>query len=114
MTSGELEAAESKAEVLGELCDLLKLDPASAASLHSSLYRQKLATILEKKYISDADDEDLQKMRRMLCLQKADVAAVHKELCGGLVRAAIEDAVSAGYEAFGFLDRANVKKAIKV
>ena len=114
VVSGDLEAAESKAEVLGELCDSLKFDPASASSLHSSLYRQKLSTVLEKMSITDADDEELQKMCRLLCLQKAEVSAVHKELCGGIVKAAIEDALSAGYEAFGADDRENVKKAIKV
>eukprot|EP00873_Tetraselmis_striata_P004915 jgi/Tetstr1/425179/TSEL_015640.t1 len=85
VASGELEAAESKAAVLQEMCNNLRFDPASAAQLHMSIYRQKL---------------------------KGEVDAIHKELCGAIVKRAVEDALSAGYEGFSPDDRANVKKAI--
>jgi len=112
VTSGELEAAPSKAEVLGELCDSLRFEPEAAGQLHMSLYRQKLSSLLEKRHLTDDDEEELVKMRRLLCLRKPDVDEAHKELCGSIVREAIEDALSAGYEAFSPDDSENVKKAV--
>lgn len=53
-------------------------------------------------------------MCRLLCLQKSEVAAARKELCGAIVRSAIEHALSAGYESFGPEDVEDVKKAVAV
>jgi hypothetical protein len=78
VSNGELEAAESKAAVLQGMCDSLRFEPAAAGALHLSLYRQKLDSLLEKKRLTDEDEEALSKMRRLLCLQKAEVEAVHK------------------------------------
>lgn len=35
----------------------------AAKGFHESLYRQKLAALLEKKKLSDGDDEELKKMQ---------------------------------------------------
>lgn len=51
-TSGRLDAAPSKAEVLGQLCDRLNFDDEAAAQLHKQLYREKLTSIVEKKNIT--------------------------------------------------------------
>lgn len=52
--SGRLDAAPSKAEVLGELCDRLNFDQDAAAQLHKQLYREKLASVVEDKKITGA------------------------------------------------------------
>ena len=52
VTSGRLDAAASKADVLGDLCTRLNFDPESASALHKQLYRQKLDTLLEKKHLT--------------------------------------------------------------
>lgn len=49
VTSGRLDAAESKAKVLQQLCEQLKFNPEAASALHKSLYRQKIDGILEAK-----------------------------------------------------------------
>ena len=41
-TSGRLDAAPSKAAVLGELCERLGYDAEAAAALHRQLYRERL------------------------------------------------------------------------
>ena len=51
-TSGRLDAAPSKAEVLGQLCDRLNFDDEAASQLHKQLYREKLTSVAEKKKIS--------------------------------------------------------------
>lgn len=52
MTSGRLDAAASKAEVLADLCDRLNFDPDAASALHRQLYRQKLDSLLEKQHLT--------------------------------------------------------------
>ena len=47
-TSGKLDEAPSKAEVLGELCDRLNFEDEAAAQLHKQLYREKLTSLVEK------------------------------------------------------------------
>lgn len=49
VTSGRLDAAESKAKVLQGLCEQLKFSPEAAGALHKSLYRQKIDSVLEEK-----------------------------------------------------------------
>jgi hypothetical protein len=51
-TNGKLEAAPSKAEVLGDLCDRLNFDGEAAAQLHKQLYREKLTSLVEKKKLT--------------------------------------------------------------
>jgi hypothetical protein len=54
-TSGRLDAAPSKAAVLGELCERLGFDAAAAAALHRQLYRERLEALLaEDKRIGGA------------------------------------------------------------
>ena len=52
VTSGRLDAASSKAQVLAELCERLNFDAEAAAALHRQLYRQKLDSLLEKKSLT--------------------------------------------------------------
>ena len=49
VSSGRLDKAPSKADVLAELCNRLNFDPDAASALHKQLYRQKLDSLLEKK-----------------------------------------------------------------
>ncbi|CAD7702465.1 unnamed protein product [Ostreobium quekettii] len=58
--SGRLDAAESKAAVLEQLCTRLMFKPESAALMHKSIYKQKVESILEQdNKISDEAAEEL-------------------------------------------------------
>lgn len=109
-TSGRLDAAPSKADVLSELVDKMRFDADAAKALHESLYRQKLATLLEKKRLTDEDDEELQRLQRLLCIQPEDRDAIHKEATSGLFRDAVVDALGAGIDAFSTEDRRRVQQ----
>lgn len=52
VSSGRLDKAPSKADVLAELCNRLNFDPDAASALHKQLYRQKLDSLLEKKSLT--------------------------------------------------------------
>lgn len=52
MSSGRLDNAPSKADVLADLCNKLNFDPDAASALHKQLYRQKLDSLLEKKRLT--------------------------------------------------------------
>ena len=52
MSSGKLDQAASKADVLAEMCNSLNFDPDAASALHKQLYRQKIDSLLEKKHLT--------------------------------------------------------------
>lgn len=112
-TSGRLESASSKAEILGELVDKIRWDADAAMELNHSLYRQKLSSLLEKKHLTDADSEELARLQRMLCVPTEDRDAIHKELCGALFRETVSSAMSVGIDGFGYDDRQAVAKAFE-
>lgn len=47
--------------------------PQAAAELHKQLYRQKLNQLVSKKKITEAEQQDLKRIRRILCIP-ADAA----------------------------------------
>eukprot|EP00891_Asterochloris_glomerata_P003309 jgi/Astpho2/3309/fgenesh1_pg.00054_%23_10_t len=113
VTSGRLDAAPSKAAVLQGLCDTVKLQPEVAQALHKSLYKQKLDSLLEDKKLSDEDAKELERLRKLLCLQQADIDELHGQTCGTLFKEVLADALAAGIDNFTSNDRANVKRAKK-
>lgn len=112
-TSGRLDEAPSKAEVLATLCERVRFDDEAAKELHRALYRQKLSSLLEKKKLTDEDDAELARLQRLLCIQSAERDEIHKELCGGIFKDTVNLALSAGIDSFGFEDRRNVKSAFE-
>jgi hypothetical protein len=111
-TSGRLDAAASKAEVLGELLEKVSWDADAAMELHQTLYKQKLTSLLdEKKSLSDNDVDELSRLQRLLCVPNDVRDAMHAELCGAIFRDAVSQALAAGVETFGFEDRKKVKAA---
>lgn len=110
--SGRLDAAASKAEVLGELLEKVSWDADAAMELHQTLYKQKLTSLLdEKKSLSDSDVDELSRLQRLLCVPNDVRDAMHAELCGAIFRDAVSQALAAGVETFGFEDRKMVKAA---
>jgi hypothetical protein len=113
VASGRLDAAPSKAEVLGDLLERVRFDPDEARNLHRSLYRQKLSSLLEKKALSEDDASELARLQRLLCVPNEERAAMDKELIGAVFKDAVNLALSRGSEAFGFEDELAVKKAFE-
>ncbi|KAL4522238.1 hypothetical protein Ndes2437B_g07974 [Nannochloris sp. 'desiccata'] len=113
VTSGRLDSAPSKAEVLGDLVDKVRWDGDAAMELHRTLYRQKLSTLLEKKTLTEEDDAELARLQRLLCVTMEDRNAMHKELCGSLFKEVVSAAMAGGIEGFNFEDRVNVKKGFE-
>ncbi|KAL6774241.1 hypothetical protein ACKKBG_A24285 [Auxenochlorella protothecoides x Auxenochlorella symbiontica] len=111
VTSGRLDAAPSPAAVLGDLVERVGFDPSAAAALHAGLYRQKLAALLEKRALSDADAGELDRLQRLLCVPAADRDALHAELAGGIYSQTLDKALAAGAEGFGLRERGAVRDA---
>lgn len=64
-----LDSAESKATVLQKLCDRVRFKPELAALMHKNIYKQKVDSILaEEKKISDERDEELGRLRKLMCI----------------------------------------------
>eukprot|EP00884_Botryococcus_braunii_P007802 jgi/Botrbrau1/17022/Bobra.49_2s0078.1 len=109
VVSGELDRAESKAEVLNDLCDNLQFDSEAAAELHGMLYRQKLETFLQKKRLSDEDAVELDKTRIRLCIPNSQVAQIHQDVCGRIYKMAVDEAMDVGFQRFQPQDRDRVR-----
>lgn len=112
VTSGTLDAASSKAELLGELVEKVQWDSEAALALHESLYRQKLASFLEKSSITDTEDAELARLQKLLCVPNDVRNAIHKELCGDIFGKAVSNALAAGIDRFSVDDRESIKKAM--
>lgn len=113
VTSGRLDAAPSKAAVLGELCERLSFDAADAAAMHVEIYKQKADALVAKGSLTDQDAADLDRLRVLLCVQRDDVAKVARETAGKKYAAAVAAALAAGVDAFSPQDEAAVAEARK-
>ena len=113
VTSGRLDAAPSKAAVLGELCERLSFDAADAAAMHVEIYKQKAEALVSKGSLTDQDAADLDRLRVLLCVQREDVARVSRETAGKQYAAAVASALAAGVDAFSPQDEAKVAAARK-
>ena len=61
-------------QVLGKLVEDSGFSPEAAADLHKQLYRQKLNQLVSKKKLTSGDQEELKRIRRILCIS-TDVAS---------------------------------------
>ena len=113
VTSGALDAAASKAEMLGELVEKVQWDSEAALALHETLYRQKLSSFLDKKSITEAEDAELARLQKLLCVPNDVRDAIHKELCGDIFSKAVSNALAAGVDRFSMDDRASIKNAME-
>jgi len=69
VTSGRLDAAESKATVLQRLCDRLQFRPELAAAMHKGIYLQKMESALQEHgKITDEDEKELQRIQTLMCI----------------------------------------------
>ncbi|CAL5358650.1 unnamed protein product [Camellia sinensis] len=84
VSSGDLEAAQSKAEFLQNLCEELHFDPQKAIRIHEEIYRQKLQQAVADGELSKEDVRSLERLQIMLCIPRETVEAVHEDICGSL------------------------------
>ncbi|KAL8129877.1 hypothetical protein V2J09_019032 [Rumex salicifolius] len=110
-SGGELEAADSKASFLQNLCDRLRFDPEKASGIHEEIYRQKLQQFVADGKLSDEDVAALLRVRVMLCIPQKTVEAAHAEICGRLFEKVVNDAISSGVDGYDADVKANVRKA---
>ncbi|KAK6938221.1 Protein TIC110, chloroplastic [Dillenia turbinata] len=111
VSTGDLEAADSKAAYLQNLCDELHFDPQKASQIHEEIYRQKLQQCVTDGLLSDADVSSLLKLRVMLCIPQQTVEAAHADICGSLFEKAVKDAIAAGVDGYDADIRESVRKA---
>ncbi|KAF8397149.1 hypothetical protein HHK36_016056 [Tetracentron sinense] len=111
VTSGDLEAADSKAAFLQNLCDELHFDPQKASEIHEEIYRQKLQQSVADGELSEESVAALLRLRVLLCVPQQIVEAVHADICGTLFEKVVKDAIAAGVDGYDPDVRASVRKA---
>ncbi|OVA12664.1 hypothetical protein BVC80_9017g17 [Macleaya cordata] len=111
VSSGDLEAADSKAAFLQNLCDELHFDPQKASEIHEEIYRQKLQQSVADGELNEKDVAALLRLRVMLCVPQKTVEAAHADICGSLFEKVVKDAIASGVDGYDPDVRASVKKA---
>ncbi|XP_009595771.1 protein TIC110, chloroplastic isoform X1 [Nicotiana tomentosiformis] len=111
VTSGDLEAAESKAAYLQMLCEELSFDPQKALQIHEEIYRQKLQQLVADGELSDEDMKALERLQVMLCVPKQTVEAAHADICGSLFEKVVKEAIAAGVDGYDAEIKKSVRKA---
>lgn len=109
VSSGDLEAAPSKAEFLQKLCDELRFDPQKAIEIHEEIYRQKLQQVVANGELSDVDVKSLERLQVLLCVSRETVESVHADICGRLFEKVVKDAIASGVDGYD----ADVKEAVR-
>ncbi|XP_048324004.2 protein TIC110, chloroplastic [Ziziphus jujuba] len=108
-TGGDLEAADSKAAFLQNLCDELHFDPQKASEIHEEIYRQKLQQCIADGELNEEDVSALLRLRVMLCIPQNTVEAAHSDICGSLFEKVVKDAIASGVDGYD----ADVKKSVR-
>lgn len=109
VTGGALEAAESKAAFLQNLCEELHFDTEKAIEIHEQIYRQNLQQSVKDGELSDAEVKSLERLQVMLCIPKQTVEKIHEEICGTLFEKVVKEAIAAGVDGYD----ADVKQAVR-
>ncbi|KIY96976.1 hypothetical protein MNEG_10986 [Monoraphidium neglectum] len=91
VTSRRIDEAESPAKVLADLVTRSGFSPETAAELHKSLYRQKLNQVVAKKKLTDQDEEDLSRIRRVLCIPQDAADEAVRATAGRVLEEALSD-----------------------
>lgn len=111
VTSGELEAAGSKAAYLQNLCEELNFEPQKALEIHEEIYRKKLQQLVTDGELGDEDVKALERLQVMLCVPKQTVEAAHADICGSLFEKLVKEAIASGVDGYDAEIRKSVRKA---
>uniref|UniRef100_A0A5B7AS11 Protein TIC110 n=1 Tax=Davidia involucrata TaxID=16924 RepID=A0A5B7AS11_DAVIN len=109
VSGGDLEAADSKAAFLQNLCDELHFDTQKAIGIHEEIYRQKLQQAVTDGELSEEDVKALERLQIMFCIPKQTVEAAHSDICGRLFEKVVKDAIASGVDGYD----AEVKKSVR-
>ncbi|KAK1320600.1 hypothetical protein QJS10_CPA03g00992 [Acorus calamus] len=111
VSSGELQAADSKAAYLQKLCEDLQFDPEKASGIHKDIYRQRLQKAVEDGVLDDDDNAALLRLRVLLCIPQQTVEDAHADICGRLFEKVVKDAIASGVDGYDAEAKAAVRKA---
>lgn len=111
ISGGDLEAADSKAAFLQNLCDRLRFDPQKASEIHEEMYKQKLQQCLSDGELSEEDVKALLRLRVMLCIPQNIVEAAHADACGSRFEKVVREAIGSGVDGYDADVKSSVRKA---
>ncbi|KAI3678567.1 hypothetical protein L6452_37863 [Arctium lappa] len=111
VTGGDLEAADSKAAFLQNLCEELHFDTEKAIEIHEEIYRQKLQQSVKDGELSDDEVKALERLQVMLCIPKQTVEMIHEEICGTLFEKVVKEAIASGVDGYDVDVKQSVRKA---
>eukprot|EP00213_Chloropicon_mariensis_P007055 CAMPEP_0197476304 /NCGR_PEP_ID=MMETSP1309-20131121/7614_1 /TAXON_ID=464262 /ORGANISM="Genus nov. species nov., Strain RCC998" /LENGTH=1060 /DNA_ID=CAMNT_0043016527 /DNA_START=245 /DNA_END=3427 /DNA_ORIENTATION=+ len=110
---GTLEAQESKATWLQQLCEKISFDAEEAMEVNLEQYRMKLESLIEKQgAISDEEDAELNKIQKLLCIQGPQITSLNEEVKGKAFNVTLNDILTVTADAFGSSEIMRLRKAV--
>ena len=110
---GTLEAQESKAAWLQQLCEKISFDTEEAMEVNLDQYRMKLEGLIEKQgAITDEDDAELNKIQKLLCIQGPQIAELNEEVKGKAFNVTLGDILTVTADAFGSSEIMRLRKSM--
>uniref|UniRef100_A0A383VE54 Uncharacterized protein n=1 Tax=Tetradesmus obliquus TaxID=3088 RepID=A0A383VE54_TETOB len=113
VTSRRLDAAASPAQLLGELVEKSGYSPQAAAELHKQLYRTKLQQLVAKKKLSSEEQQELTRIRRILCITPEVASQVMRATAGRVLEEVVADIYLMGAKPVGEYEAERVEACIK-
>ncbi|WIA15162.1 hypothetical protein OEZ85_001848 [Tetradesmus obliquus] len=113
VTSRRLDAAASPAQLLGELVEKSGYSPQAAAELHKQLYRTKLQQLVAKKKLSSEEQQELTRIRRILCITPEVASQVMRATAGRVLEEVVADIYLMGAKPVGEYESERVEACIK-
>ncbi|KAI8475724.1 MAG: hypothetical protein J3K34DRAFT_517150 [Monoraphidium minutum] len=113
VTSRRIDGAESPAKALSDMIEKSGFSAEAAAELHKSLYRQKVNQLVAKKKLTDQDDADLARIRRILCVPDDAAAEVERATAGRMLEEALSDVFLNGAKPVPDIEAERVEQVVK-
>ncbi|QDZ24024.1 chloroplast envelope inner membrane translocon protein TIC110 [Chloropicon primus] len=110
---GTLEAQESKASWLQQLCEKISFDAEEAMEVNLEQYRMKLESLIEKGgEITDDDEAELSKIQKLLCIQGPQISKMNEEVKGKAFNVTLNDILTVTADAFGSSEIMRLRKSM--
>ncbi|KAF8060559.1 SULTR2 [Scenedesmus sp. PABB004] len=113
VTTRRIDEAASPAQVLGELVERSGYSPQAAAELHKSLYRTKLGQLVAKKKLTPEEQEELKRIRRILCIPGDAAAQVLRGTAGRVLEEVLADIYLMGAKPVGEYEAERVDATVR-
>lgn len=90
----------------------MRFSPEAALELHKQLYRTKMISLVEKGKLTETDQDDLKRIRRILCITSDTANKVARETSGKVLESVLGEVLLAGAKPLPEMELDRVDKIV--